>query len=421
MNPVLLVTSLILSAAITASAATLDRVLAIVEQTPILASDVDNRLNLLRFQNELQGRDFPIDTAELRPRVLERLIEEQALRGEAEQQGFSVSDEQINGALSNLAGQLRANGIAALARLLTEQGINFNRVRDDTRTELLINAVKRRALENQIRVSDQEARALIEREGLNQGQVRLSEIFVALPPAPTPQQIQAGQDRIVMLARELANGASFPAVAAQNSDGAQAIAGGDLGWREISELPDAFRTALSSAGAQQLTQPFRSRSGFHILQLRDRRDSETVLVDEVLARHILLRPDAINDDQAVLNQARLLRQKIVNGGDFGDVAKASSQDPVSASKGGILGWSDPNAYVPPFTQAIAELPLNQVSTPVKTRFGWHLIEVLDRRTVESENVQQLQRAKNIIRERQADELLSAWTQQILESSYIERL
>lgn len=317
MNPVLFVFSLLLSWSTLVSANTLDRVLAIVEQTPILASDVDSRLNLLRLQNERQGRQFPVDTSELRPRVLDRLIEEQALRNEAQSQGFSVTDEQVNQALSRLAAGLGVQGgIPALARLLASEGIAFDRVRTETRTDLLISAVRRRALENQIQVSDQEARALIEREGLNQGQVLLSEIFVALPPAPTPTQIRAGQERIVMLANELRQGAAFEALAAQNSDGAQAINGGDLGWRELSELPDAFRNALTQLDSNQRTQPFRSRSGFHILEYRGNRSSETVLIGEVRARHILLQPDALNDADAVFNKAQDLRRQIIQGNDF---------------------------------------------------------------------------------------------------------
>ena len=420
MNPVLFAISLIF--ATLANAAPLDRVVAIVEQSPVLASDVDNRLTLLQIQSARQNRSFPEVNADLRTRILDRLIDEQALRNEAIRQGFSVTDEQVNEGLLRLAQSLGVDGgIASLARELTPLGLPFDRVREETRTELLISAVQRRAVSNQISVSDQEARALIEREGLNQGQVRLSEIFVALPSAPTPEQINQGQQRILGLTQALENGADFGQLATQASDGAQAIAGGDLGWREVSGLADAFRNALTGTNSRGITQPFRSRAGFHLLQLNGKRGSETVLIGEALARHILLRPDAITDVEATRLRAIELRAELAGGADFGELAKAFSTDPVSASKGGLLGWSDPSLYVPAFAAQVSNLPLNTVSEPIETRFGWHLIEVLDRRTVESENTGQLQRAKQIIIDRQSDEIIAAWTRQIVEASYIERL
>ncbi|MGB0957364.1 MAG: peptidylprolyl isomerase, partial [Litorivicinus sp.] len=381
-----------------------------------------NRLTLLQVQSQRQGREFPPISAELKSRILDRLIDEQALKNEALRQGFSVTDEQVNEGLVRLAQNLGiAGGIPELARALTSIGLPFERVREETRTELLISAVQRRAVSNQISVSDQEARALIEREGLNQGQVRLSEIFVALPSAPTPEQIAAGEQRIVALAQALGGGADFADLATRSSDGAQAIAGGDLGWRELSGLADAFRSALTQVDNRGISQPFRSRAGFHILQLNGKRGSETVLIGEARARHILLRPDAINDVAATQALALELRGQLMGGASFAALAKEYSSDPVSASKGGDLGWADPSQYVPAFAAAVSNLPLNQVSEPIETRFGWHLVEVLDRRTVESENVGQLQRAKQIIIDRQADEIIAAWTREVVEASYIERL
>ena len=204
--------------------------MAIVEDAAVLASDIDNRLRFLKLQADARQREFPGLSQTLRDRVLDRLIEEQALRSEATRQGFSVNDEQVNQALNNLARSLGIQGgVVQLADVAASYGIPFDRLRDSTQTELLINAARTRAIQNEIRVSDQEARALIEREGLNLGQVRISQILISLPQAPTPEQLERATQTVLALSSQLASGADFASLARENSDASEAINGGDLG------------------------------------------------------------------------------------------------------------------------------------------------------------------------------------------------
>ena len=396
--------------------------MAIVEDAAVLASDIDNRLRFLKLQADARQREFPGLSQTLRDRVLDRLIEEQALRSEATRQGFSVNDEQVNQALNNLARSLGIQGgVVQLADVAASYGIPFDRLRDSTQTELLINAARTRAIQNEIRVSDQEARALIEREGLNLGQVRISQILISLPQAPTPEQLERATQTVLALSSQLASGADFASLARENSDASEAINGGDLGWREVSALNENFRRALNNIGASRITEPFRTRAGLHILKLDGQRNSGTSLVTEVRSRHILLKPNAVRDIAATRDALVELVERINAGEAFVDIAIEYSEDPVSASRGGELGWARPDAYVPEFTAALAALQPGQRSDLVQTQFGWHWIELIDRRTTEGENVSQLQRAKDIIVQRQADEVGAAWSRRVLARAFIERL
>lgn len=396
--------------------------MAIVEDAAVLASDIDNRLRFLKLQADARQRDFPELSQTLRDRVLDRLVEEQALRSEATRQGFSVNDEQVNQALNNLARSLGIQGgVVQLADVAASYGIPFDRLRDSTQTELLINAARTRAIQNEIRVSDQEARALIEREGLNLGQVRISQILISLPQAPTPEQLERATQTVLALSSQLAIGADFASLARENSDASEAINGGDLGWRDVSALNENFRRALSNIGASRITEPFRTRAGLHILKLDGQRNSGTSLVTEVRSRHILLKPNAVRDVAATRDALVELVERINAGEAFADIAIEYSEDPVSASRGGELGWARPDAYVPEFTAALAALQPGQRSDLVQTQFGWHWIELIDRRTTEGENVSQLQRAKDIIVQRQADEVGAAWSRRVLARAFIERL
>ena len=400
----------------------IDRVMAIVEQAPVLASDVDNRLRLLTLQSDARGREFPTITQSLRDRVLERLIEERALRNEAVRQGFSVSDEQVNAALNNLARSINIQGgVPELAARAAAYDLPFDRLRADTETELLINAARRRAVQNAITVSDQEARALIEREGLNLGQVRLRQLFIQLPQAPTPAQVSSAEQKIVQLKNALDQGADFETLARENSEGPEAINGGDLGWREISSLNESYRAALAATDLRATTAPFRTRAGLHILRLEGKRTSDTSLIEEVRTRHILMRPNAVRDLTETRNELARLATQLANGADFAELAQTHSEDPVSASRGGELGWAQPSTYVPEFAQAVAQLRPGSTSDLVQTQFGWHLIQLIDRREVESANLDQLEQAKTIILQRQSDEVAAAWSRRILANAFIERL
>ena len=422
LNRVLFVSSLLLGSVTLGHAQPLDRVVAIVDQAPVLASDIGNRLRFLKLQADARGQEFPPVSPQLEQRVIDRLIEEQALLKEANRQGFSVSDEQVNQALNNLASRLGlTGGIPQLAGVMEQYGIPFDRVRADTRADLLINAAQRRAVQNEVMVTDQEAQALIEREGLNQGQVKLSQILIGLAQAPTSEQLQQAQSLANEALTQLNQGTRFEDVARAYSQGPNAISGGDLGWREISGLNVEFKDALSRLDANDVTPIFRTRAGLHILKVDGQRTSDTALVEEVNSRHILLRPNAVRDVEQTRAALAYLQRQIEQGADFAELAEQFSEDPVSASNGGELGWTNPEAYVPEFQAALAFLEPGERSDLIQTQFGWHLIELIDRRQLESVNTDQLERAKNIILQRQADEVAAAWTRRIVSNAFIERL
>lgn len=419
-NLVLLAISALLS--VSALASTLDRVVAIVERTPILASDVTHRLNFLALQAQVTGQAFPADPQSLAPRVLDRLIEEQVLVQEAERQGLGVQDEQINQALAALASRFGlGQDLPQFARAVSAQGLPFEAVRQSVRADILINSVQRAAVRSLVQVSDQEALAVLEREGVSRAEVRLAEILVALPAAPTPAQVQSAQAKALALNEQLAQGAEFSALATQQSDGRQAIEGGDLGWRAVASLPDPFRDAVNQANSQGVTPVFRTRAGFHILRVQERRVANTEIVKEYRVRHVLVRPNAVRDERAARARAETARSRLLSGESFEQVAAELSEDALSASRGGELGWSTTDRYVPNFAQAVESLPIGSISTPVQSRFGWHVIEVMDTRETEKNNEEQLSQARDLIVQRQADEVIAAWTRELVDNTFIERL
>lgn len=419
-NLALLVISGLLS--FSSLATTLDRVVAIVERAPILASDVNHRLSFLALQAQAAGQSFPADVQSLAPRVLERLIEEQVLVQEAERRGLAVQDEQINQALAQIAERFGlGNDLPRFARAVSQQGLPFEAVRESVRADILINSVQRAAIRSLIQVSDQEALAVLEREGVSQAEVRLNEILIALPNAPTPAQIVAGQDTIEGIAEQLAEGADFSSLATQVSDARQSLSGAAQQWRAVASLPSAFQDAIRQTNAEGISPIFRTGVGFHVVKVEERRIGNAQVVEEFRVRHILVRPNAVRDSREAQAIVSAAKQRIEQGEAFDDVAQDVSEDALSASRGGELGWSTPDRYVPSFANAVRTLPVGTLSEPFESRFGWHVLEVMDTRQTEQDNQEQLDQARDLIVQRQADEVISAWTRELVEETYIERL
>ena len=403
-----------------ANARVIDKIVAVVDSGVVLASDVETRLNDLKTQAESRGNAVEIND-ELREQVLERLILEQAQVEVAKRRGLQIDDARVNETLLQIA-KNRETDLLGLKNAIESEGKSFTVFREQIRRELLINAIRDREVKTRIRISDTELERFMETTG---GQVStapellLSQIVVGLPNRPSPEVIQQAEQKAVQIRDALLKGAPFGQMAVRYSDAPEASQGGDLGWRNILELNPSFADALTEAKKNTLVGPIRSPGGFHLIAVRDRRGDQSVVVTEYKARHILIKPDAVRSLEKAEQLAQNVRRELEGGAEFADLARRFSEDPLCAAKGGDLGWVRADQLVPGFANVMTQLPLNTLSGVTKSRFGFHLIEVLDTRESDISEEQMKDRARRILTERKFSQELDSWLRQVRADAFVE--
>lgn len=402
------------------SANVLDRIVAVVDSGVVLESDVNTRIDDLVAQARDRGGNVEVNS-ELRAQVLERLILEQAQLEVAKRAGLRIDDARINETLSQIA-KNRDTDLLGLKQVIEAEGKSFLAFRSQIERELLINAVREREVRSRIRISDGELQRFLETTG---GQIStapellLSQIVVGLPNRPNAEAIQAAEQKALQIRDALLNGGAFGQLAVRFSDAPEASQGGDLGWRNILELNPVFADALRDAKKNTLIGPIRSPGGFHLIAVRDRRGDQSVVVKEYRARHILVKPDAIRSPQKARELAENVRRERLGGADFADLARRFSEDPLSAAKGGDLGWVRADQLVPGFANVMTTLPRNTLSEVSESRFGFHLIEVLETRDADISEEQLKNRARRILTERKFSQELDSWLRQVRADAFIE--
>jgi peptidyl-prolyl cis-trans isomerase SurA len=403
-----------------ANARVIDKIVAVVDSGVVLASDVETRLNDLKTQAESRGNAVEIND-ELREQVLERLILEQAQVEVAKRRGLQIDDARVNETLLQIA-KNRETDLLGLKNAIESEGKSFAVFREQIRRELLINAIRDREVKTRIRISDTELERFLETTG---GQVStapellLSQIVVGLPNRPSPEIIQQAEQKAEQIRDALLKGAPFGQMAVRYSDAQEASQGGDLGWRNILELNPSFADALTEAKKNTLVGPIRSPGGFHLIAVRDRRGDQSVVVTEYKARHILIKPDAVRSLEKAEQLAQNVRRELEGGAEFADLARRFSEDPLSAAKGGDLGWVRADQLVPGFASVMTQLPLNTLSDVTKSRFGFHLIEVLETRESDISEEQMKNRARRILTERKFSQELDSWLRQVRADAFVE--
>ena len=383
-------------------AETLNRVVAVVNDDVILESELSSRETMIVDQLRQQQAQLP-SRPSLRKQVLDRLVLENLQLQLAERSGIRVDDETLNSNLRNLAKQ---NGMT-----LTE-----------FRDQIIMNRVRQEMVDKRVQVTEQEVDQLLASAASFNDQdreYRLAHILVSVPEAASPEQVQAARKRAEDILSRLSAGADFEQIAIAESDGQQALSGGDLGWRKTGQLPSFFTNVVGQLERGQVSELIRSPSGFHIVKIMDIRGEERHLIKQTHARHILLRTDALVSEAEADNRLRQLRERIEQGEDFATLARSHSQDPGSASEGGDLGWVTPGEMVPEFEQVMDQLGNGQISEPVQSRFGWHLIQVLARREHDDTAEFRRNRARESIRQRKTDEELEIWLRRLRDESYVE--
>lgn len=401
-----------------------DKVAAVVNNGVVLESDVDGLMQSVKLNAGQAGQQLP-DDATLRHQILERLIMDQIILQMGQKMGVKITDEQLDQAIANIAKQNNMTMDQMRSRLAYD-GLNYSTYRNQIRKEMIISEVRNNEVRRRITVLPQEVDALAKQIGTQNDastELNLSHILIALPENPTSEQVNDAQRQAESIVEEARNGADFGKLAITYSADQQALKGGQMGWCRIQELPGIFAQALSTAKKGDIVGPIRSGVGFHILKVNDLRgQSQSISVTEVHARHILLKPSPIMNDQ----QARLKLEEIaadIKSGKttFAAAAKEYSQDPGSANQGGDLGWATPDIFDPAFRDALTKLHKGQISAPVHSSFGWHLIELLDTRKVDKTDAAQKDRAYRMLMNRKFSEEAATWMQEQRASAYVKIL
>ncbi|MHB2095331.1 peptidylprolyl isomerase SurA [Pantoea dispersa] len=420
---------LILGVAITVNTAfaapqMVDKVAAVVNNGVVLESDVDNMLRTVKSQAQQAGQQLPDDKT-LRHQILERQVMDAIILQMGEKAGLQVSDQQLDQAIQNIAAQNRMS-VDQLRSRLAYDGMNYNDYRAQIRKEMLISEVRNNEVRRRVTILPQEVDTLAKQIGSQNTQgteLNISQILLPLPENPTQQQVDDQEALARQLVGELKGGADFGKLAVTYSADPQALKGGNMGWGKIEELPTLFSQALSSAKKGDIVGPIRSGVGFHILKVNDLRgESKNISVTEVHARHILLKPSPILTDDQARQKIEQIAADIKSGKTtFAAAAKQFSDDPGSANQGGDLGWASPEIYDPAFRDALLKLQKGQVSAPVHSSFGWHLIQLLDTRQVDKTDAAQKERAYRLLFNRKFAEEAQTWMQEQRASAYVKIL
>jgi peptidyl-prolyl cis-trans isomerase SurA len=312
--------------------------------------------------------------------------------------------------------------LAGLPALLAREGVDYTAYRRDLRQQVTIEQLRQRDVLQRISVSPKEVDAYLARQegkaSLRQ-EFLLSHILIAVPASATPEQIDAAQRQVDDLYQRVQAGEDFAKLAVAYSNGQQALEGGSLGWRKGSELPSLFAEVAPGLGKGQVAEPVRNSSGFHLIKLDDRRGGEAIMEDQTHARHILLTTNEVLDDSAAQEQLKAIRERILGGEDFAAVAKAVSEDPQSAVEGGDLGWAGPGNFVPIFEEQLNKLQPNEISPPFRTQFGWHIVQVLERRVYDATVDKQKQEAILAIRNSKLGDEVDIWTRRLRDEAFVE--
>lgn len=412
--------ALVIAISNTLFAEPLNGIVAVVNDDVILESELENREAMVMDQLRQQQAQLPPQSI-LRKQVLDRLILENLQLQMAERSGVRIDDETLNANLRTLARQSNMT-LTEFREVLERDGFDYVAFREQFRNQITMNRIQQEMVDNRIQVTEQEVDNLLATAAAFNDQnreYRLAHILVSVPEAASPEEVLAARARTENILSRLRDGADFEQIAIAESDGQQALSGGDLGWRKTGQLPTFFSDVVGELQSGQVSDPIRSPSGFHIIKIMDVRGDERHLIKQTRVRHILLRADALVSEKDVQLRMQQLRERIEQGEDFATLARSHSQDPGSASKGGDLGWVTPGQMVPEFEKAMDELAAGEISRPIESRFGWHLIQTLERREHDDTNDYRRNRARESIRQRKIDEELEVWLRRLRDESYIE--
>jgi peptidyl-prolyl cis-trans isomerase SurA len=398
----------------------LDRVAAIVDSGVVLESEVDDLLVNIKQQAKKNNQSLPSDKA-LRIQVMDKLINDSLLSQLGQRMGIQISDAQLDQTLNNMAKEDKLT-LAQFRQQVIDDGTSYEKYRENVRTELVAGEVSRNSVRRRIFVSPQEVANLLKvmkEQSTNNVEYHLGHILIEFPADASQEELAAAKTRATKVVELLNDGSDFAKIAITSSGDANALKGGDLGWKNINEMPTLFSELINDKPKDTIVGPIRTGLGYSIVKVLDVRGRKVVEVEEVKARHILITPSIIlSDDKARDLLQGLLNQ--INAGEatFEELAKEHSEGPTSV-RGGDLGWADPKKYDPAFTDALASMKIGEYHKPFRSSFGWHIIQLDDRRMVDATSQLNENRAYQILFNRKYGMESTRWLKETRDEAYIE--
>ncbi len=426
--PVVAAFALILSSALQAPAqqpaagriVLLDRIVAVVNEDVITRRDLDDRLKVVTRQLRQQGTPPP-PAEVLEKQVLERMIYTRVQLQLAKETGLRVDDGQLEKALARIAEENKIS-LAQMRETIEKDGTSFVKFREDIRDEITMARLREREVDNKITVADSEVDNLLNAPQSQDGKVDefdLSHILIRVPEQASPEQLSERRARAEKALAQIRGGADFRQVAASFSDAPDAVQGGAMGWRELARLPTIFAEAVKGLKNGEVSAVLRSPNGLHIVRVNERRGQNApMIVSQTHARHILIKTSEVVSENDAKERLVKLKDRLDNKADFAELARLQSED-ASASRGGDLGWLSPGDTVPEFEHAMDALKPGETSGPVRSSFGWHLIEVIERRRQDMSQQQQRLQARMSLRAQKADEAYQEWLRQLRDKAFVE--
>ena len=402
---------------------TLDRTVAIVNSDIITESEFNRQYQMIVQRLSQQQPTLPSE-AELKKQILDKLIDRKIQLQTAARSGIELSSIDLAHAMENVA-QTNHLTMDELKESITSDGVNFEDFQNHVREQLIIERLLGQQVASRISITNEEVEHFLNSQEYQQGKDRqylLSDILLALPEEPSANELHQAKQTADAILAQLKNGTPFQQIALSKSEGQAALSGGDLGWRRMEEIPSAFASKVLNLKQGEIAGPIRTSNGLHIIKLEEVRDNnQKHIIPETLVQHILLKRNQLADDEELQQRLLQLRQRIANGEDFNEVAKNNSQDLNSAVNGGSLGWIKPGQLVPQFEQAMDKLELGELSQPVATQFGWHLIQVLKRRETDDTEDYEKQQVRKLIYQQHYEQDSQAWIKRMRDASYVKIL
>lgn len=399
----------------------MDRIVAVVDQSVITEQELSDRIKTVKAQLEKQGTQLPPDNI-LEKQILERLISDSLQVQFAAQTGLKVDNTQLDKTIERIAEQNKLS-VPEFKLALEKDGVLFDKFREDIRTEVLLARLREREVDSRTNVTDAEIDNFLTTQaasGGDQGEYEVSHILIRTPEESAPETLQKLKAKAEEAIKKLQNGVSFAEVSANYSDAPNALEGGALGWKSAAQVPVLFADALKNMQVGDLSAPLRSPNGFHILKLTNKRGGSAALViEQTHVRHILIKLNEVVSEADGKRKLEGIKERLDNKGvKFEDMARQYSED-GSANNGGDLGWVNPGDTVPQFEKVMNELKPNQISEPVRTPFGWHIIQVLERRQQDMSKEAARLKARQEIRARKSEEAYQDWIRELRDRAYVE--
>ncbi len=420
-NTLFMLLGLILSAQIHAATESvlLDKIIAIVDEDIVMQSELQQRIKSISLRLRAQGTPLPPQDV-MAERVLDQLILESVQLQLAKRAGIRISDNQLNQTIRNIA---RSNQMTLeqFEAQLEREGETYSSAREQIRREMIIGRIQQREVDRRVRVTEQEVETfLASKEGRTQSgtEYNIGHILVAVPEGASKADETAARKRAENILADLRAGADFQQMAVARSDGRQALNGGVIGWRKENELPSIAADIIPNLAIREPSGLLRTGSGFHIVTVLDKRGGQQMIVEQALTRHILISPSAIRSEDEAEAIAQKLYSRIIQGDDFASLAKSNSDDPVSAIDGGDLGWVSPGQMVPEFENIMQQTATGEVSEPFRSKFGWHILQVQDRRQEDIGALMQSNQARQVIHRRKYEEELANWLLEIRSEAFV---